>query len=287
MNGNQQKTGILFSLPVCIIVTFFVFPLGIILIFMRLYKKGKITAKIKNIGVGVGGVFVALFVIGLFTSPEADDPGQASKPNTSLSDDISSDSEKNMPSETFENSSFPTPEETTDPSADSLTNSITNPSSTATPPEAHSTLPDQILAESAYVFLLSTVRSDIDMCLADDPQDMTELRNNYEFLLSLYVNEYIYKTYAYGYFTGIYETEPFDYLLKNVNSVCTEMKEYFDEAEVDDCSIYCVKMAARSYDRYDFSLDLIGDEASPDVEAMWNAHIASALGIDTEIEIGG
>ncbi len=47
MKNDQQKTGILFSLPVCIVATFFVFPIGIILIFMRLYKRGKISKKVK------------------------------------------------------------------------------------------------------------------------------------------------------------------------------------------------------------------------------------------------
>lgn len=80
MENSQKKTGILFSLPVCIIATFFVFPIGIILIFMRLYKKGKISRKVKNIGVGVGTAFIGVLVFGLFTLPEVDTPGVAAKP---------------------------------------------------------------------------------------------------------------------------------------------------------------------------------------------------------------
>lgn len=86
MKNDQQKTGILFSLPVCIVATFFVFPIGIILIFMRLYKRGKISKKVKNIGVGVGAAFIGVLVFGLFTLPEVDTPGVAAKPKPSVSE---------------------------------------------------------------------------------------------------------------------------------------------------------------------------------------------------------
>ena len=86
MKNDQQKTGILFSLPVCIVATFFVFPIGIILIFMRLYKRGKISKKVKNIGVGMGAAFIGVLVFGLFTLPEVDTPGVAAKPKPSVSE---------------------------------------------------------------------------------------------------------------------------------------------------------------------------------------------------------
>ena len=88
MENSQKKTGILFSLPVCIIATFFVFPIGIILIFMRLYKKGKISRKVKNIGVGVGTAFIGVLVFGLFTLPEVDTPGVAAKPTPPVSEPV-------------------------------------------------------------------------------------------------------------------------------------------------------------------------------------------------------
>lgn len=83
MKDNQKNVGILFSLPVCIVATFFVFPIGVILIFMRLYKKGKISKKVKNIGVGASGAFIGILIIGIFTLPEVDTPGVAARPSPS------------------------------------------------------------------------------------------------------------------------------------------------------------------------------------------------------------
>ena len=110
MKEGQQKVkvGILFSLPICIVATIFVFPIGIILIFMRLYKREKISKKVKNIGVGVGVAFIGMFVLGLFTLPEidtpkVDTPGTAAKPNPTISEVVTTaPSSQDTPSQSLE-----------------------------------------------------------------------------------------------------------------------------------------------------------------------------------------
>lgn len=103
MENSPKKTGILFSLPVCIVATFFVFPIGIILIFMRLYKKGKISRKVKNIGVGVGTAFIGVLVFGLFTLPEVDTPGVVAKPKPAVSEPLPAGSvSQDTPSKSLE-----------------------------------------------------------------------------------------------------------------------------------------------------------------------------------------
>ncbi len=41
MKEDKKKVGFFCSLPMCIIMTYFVLPVGLILIFLRLYKKEK------------------------------------------------------------------------------------------------------------------------------------------------------------------------------------------------------------------------------------------------------
>ncbi len=277
MKNDQQKTGILFSLPVCIVVTFFVFPIGIILISMRLYKRGKVSKTVKNIGVGVGAAFIGMLVLGLFTLPEVDTPGVAAKPNPSASEVItptpSSQDIPSQPSESLpiESPAKPEPVQTSEPEP------IQAPEP---PPEILEPEPTSDL--SIYETLLKTVRDDIDLCLESSPPDLEALRENYEFLLAVCVNEYVFKTFGYGYFTDNYSTNQYDYLLEITNSLCAEMKEYFDEEEVDEYLTYCTRMAGRSYNRFDFKECLIGEESSPDLNAMWEAHTITSLGIDTE-----
>ena len=278
MKNDQQKTGILFSLHVCIVVTFFIFPIGIILISMRLYKRGKVSKTVKNIGVGVGAAFIGMLVLGLFTLPEVDTPGVAAKPNPSASEVItptpSSQDIPSQPSESLpiESPAKPEPVQTSEPEP------IQTPEP---PPEILEPEPTSDL--SIYETLLKTVRDDIDLCLESSPPDLEKLRENYEFLLAFRVNEYVFKTYGHGYFTNDYSTDQYNYLLEITSGICAEMKEYFAEEEVDEYFTYCIRMAGRSYDRFDFGGCLIGEESSPDLDAMWEAHTMTSLGIDAEI----
>ena len=280
MKNGKQKVGLLFSLPVCIVATFFVFPIGLILVFMRLYKKGKISKRAKDVGVGLNGALIVVLLISLFTLPEVDTSGQASKPIPTASENISSaQSEEAIPPEQLNetpsaesNSVAPV---ATEPLQEEPASS--DPASISPQPEPSST-PEL----SSYELLLATLRSDIDSFLAADEQDTEMLRDDYELLLSLRVNEYVYKTFGYGYFTDNYKNEQFDYLLEETNSICAEMKEHFDESEVNEYLIYCMKMAGQSYDRFDYKEYLIGTETSPDLDAMWERFIEISLGMESE-----
>ncbi len=115
MKNDQKKTGILFSLPVCIVTTFFVFPIGIILIFMRLYKKGKVSQKTKNIGVGVGVAFIGVLVFGLFTLPEVDTPGEAAKPMPAASEPVQAEAASQDTPSQFPEPLLPVPPDEPEP----------------------------------------------------------------------------------------------------------------------------------------------------------------------------
>lgn len=58
---KEQRTGFWCSLPVCVIMTILFLPLGLILVFSRLYKKRMIKKSTKNIAVAVNMVIVVLF----------------------------------------------------------------------------------------------------------------------------------------------------------------------------------------------------------------------------------
>ena len=278
MKNDQQKTGILFSLPICIVATFFVFPIGIILIFMRLYKRGKISKKVKNIGVGVGTAFIGVLVFGLFTLPEVDTPGVAAKPKPSVSEVVTTaPPSQDTPSQPPE----PLPSE---PPVELEPIQTSEPEPIQTPEPEPVQTPEPTSNLSIYETLLKTVRDDIDLCLESSPPDLEKLRENYEFLLTFRVNEYVFKTYRHGYFTNDYSTDQYNYLLEITSGICAEMKEYFAEEEVDEYFTYCIRMAGRSYDRFDFGECLIGEESSPDLNAMWEAHTMTSLGIDVETD---
>lgn len=87
--------------------------------------------------------------------------------------------------------------------------------------------------ENTYDLLLVSARNNIDTILAESSVDMDALQSEYEFLLSLRISEYMFKASAYGYHTGDYDVDQFDYILEESETICQEMKTYFPEDEVD------------------------------------------------------
>lgn len=69
---KPKKIGFWCSLPVCIITTILFFPLGVVLILQRLYKKRIIKKRTKNIGMAVVAVLFVLIL--LADTPETPDP---------------------------------------------------------------------------------------------------------------------------------------------------------------------------------------------------------------------
>lgn len=68
MDKEKPKIGCFFSIPACIIFLLYFFPVGLILIFIRLYKTGKISKRKKNLFITADVVlFVAMVVLVIVT----------------------------------------------------------------------------------------------------------------------------------------------------------------------------------------------------------------------------
>ena len=63
--------------------------------------------------------------------------------------------------------------------------------------------------------------------------DIDALEDEYEFLLTCLVSEYMFKSMAHGHFTGDYETTQYDYIPEKCGKITTEMKKYLDAEIVD------------------------------------------------------
>lgn len=285
INMRKEKVGFFHSIPICIILTLYCFPVGLILIAGRFYKKGKISKKARNIiDAVIAGTFLAIVVVFIATVPDSTLSAVASDSNfegstvtefPAASEKVSDPSE--IPSKRTEASSPPAiePPNTTTASLEETPDAQLSPSVSATegPNSAVSVM-------SYYDGILKIVRDDIDQIINSEPVDTEELRSNYEFLLSLRINEYVFKSYAYGYFTGDYDAEEYEDLIGIAVDISDEMKEYFDPDEVDEYFVYCVSTAHRSFDQFQFDSYLVGAASSPDINTMWDLFIAASLGIE-------
>jgi len=135
------------------------------------------------------------------------------------------------------------------------------------------------LPEDIYDLLMTTGRSNINSLLAEEPIDIDALRFEYQFLLALKVNEYIFKASAYGYHTGDYETNKFNQIMNEAALITQEMKTYFPEEDVDT---YYADTALMSYyaldeTKIDYDALLVGSKKRPDVDAMWLRFVESMV----------
>lgn len=137
--------------------------------------------------------------------------------------------------------------------------------------------------ETPYEQLLKTLRDQIDINLDSGAPDMDVLQEDYELLLSLRTNEYIYKSMAYGYFTGDFETDHFEEIGKAVSEINKEMSEYFPEEDVGSYYMMCAKLAMSSMDRINLDDFLIGTKANPDIDAMWDAFFEEIFVLEHDV----
>lgn len=85
MKEDKKNVGFFCSLPMCIIMTYFVLPVGLILIFLRLYKKEKISKKTRNTSIGIIAAITA-FVVLLLCVPTSPDNSEQQVPASSSFD---------------------------------------------------------------------------------------------------------------------------------------------------------------------------------------------------------
>jgi len=134
--------------------------------------------------------------------------------------------------------------------------------------------------QSLYNLYVQMTEENITALVAQETIDVDALEDEYMFLLTCLVSEYMFKSMANGHFTGDYETKKHDYLAEKCSEVEAEMRKYID-GEIAG-SMY-VAISAEAYAAFDdavFNYDscLVGTAASPDINAMWNANFNSLIG---------
>lgn len=128
--------------------------------------------------------------------------------------------------------------------------------------------------ENLYNTCILVSEENVDELLAQNPINEAELWSEYEFLLTCLSSEYMFKVMAYGHFTGEYEPERFDSIVKKSDRIVEEMKRYFDAEAVEEQRTAIAAGALGDFDEsaFDYESCLIGSRTSPDVNAMWEAY---------------
>ena len=142
------------------------------------------------------------------------------------------------------------------------------------------------LPDNMYELIMITGRRNIDTLLAENPMDMDALRSEYEFLLALKINEFVFKVSAYGYHTGEYKENAFADIAEKSGEICKEMKKYFPDDEVDKFYLDIVSIAYYSFDetKIDYDALLVGSKKRPDVDTMWLRFVESMVG-SSEVDV--
>lgn len=238
-------------------------------------KPGGIKKVLKIIGIVIAAFFVLCIAIAIFT-PSSDRITGTEEPKSSAmgtaqpeESEASAQTEAPIEGETEPTASIETGGEDAQPTG----------SGEAETQMEEVQKPEEETTKTGYGQILDAIRYDIDCLLAQEKPDTEKLREDYELLLSIYVNEYIFKSYGYGYLTGDFDTEKFDDLAAQSKAVCEEMKLYIDAEEVDSWYMRCVMMADQSFDwgRFDYDSILVGDKSNPDVDTMWENYITAFL----------
>lgn len=133
--------------------------------------------------------------------------------------------------------------------------------------------------QSLYNQCVQMTEDNIATMVTQETLDIDALENEYEFLLACLASEYMFKSMAYGHFTGDYETTQYDYIAEKCGEIKTEMKKYIDAEIVDNMYTTISIEAYKSFDDTMFNYDscLIGTTQSPDIDAMWYAYFDSLV----------
>lgn len=128
-----------------------------------------------------------------------------------------------------------------------------------------------------YDICIRATEKNIEELVAQEPLDAEALEDEFEFLLTCYASEYMFKSMAYGHFTGEYEPTQYDYIAEKSNEVAEQMKKYVDEEIVDEIYVGVSLKAYETFDdtMFDYDSCLIGTTQAPDIDAMWYECFAS------------
>jgi len=271
MEQEQKKLGIIYSFPVCVIMIFLCFPIGFILLFTRFYKNGTVSKAIRNVVIAFNVVLLALLAIGIFSEPESNestqlkdiDKQELETPVASFPDEIPDITETEEPPTVSEEV------KSNDDATEKQNFLLPEPKPEEETPESNPTfsLPPGI---SYYELSLEVAREEIDKILETEPLDTDQLLEYYEFLLYYRVNEFVFKSMAYGHFTGDYETKKFDYITDEIHDIVSSMAEYIGEEEANFELQLNTVTAYRTFDESMVEYEVFA-EYYPDIDAMWDS----------------
>lgn len=135
--------------------------------------------------------------------------------------------------------------------------------------------------ERLYDIYIRMTEENIEKIVAQEPIDTDALEEEFEFLLTCLASEYMFKSMAYGHFSGDYEATQYDHIPKKCNEVTGLMKKYIDAEIVNDLYTAVSVQAYQSFDDTMFNYDscLIGTTQLPDIDAMWYAYFDSLVAV--------
>lgn len=134
--------------------------------------------------------------------------------------------------------------------------------------------------QSLYDNCVQMSEDNIAALVAQEPIDTDTLEDEYEFLLTCLVSEYMFKSMAHGHFTGDYETTQYNHIPEKCGEFTGEMKKYIDAEIVDSMYTAISVEAYKSFDDTMFNYDscLVGTAETPDIDAMWEIYFDSLVG---------
>lgn len=141
--------------------------------------------------------------------------------------------------------------------------------------------PTNVLSENEQLYdaCVRMSEENIAVLTAQDPIDTDALEEEYEFLLACLGSEYVFKSMAYGHFTGEYDSEKYGHIAEKCGQISEEMRQYLDTETADELYSYVAVKAWEKYDDevFDYDACLIGTSEEPDINAMWYAHFDSLI----------
>ena len=134
-------------------------------------------------------------------------------------------------------------------------------------------------SQSLYNQYVQMTEENIAELVAQESIDTAALEEEYEFLLTCKMSEYVFKVMATGHFTGDYETKEYEDVLESCGTISEEMKKYFDAETAEGLYSYVAIVTTEEYDDevFDYDAYIVGTAQSPDIDAMWYSYFNSLV----------
>lgn len=135
---------------------------------------------------------------------------------------------------------------------------------------------------SVYDLFVQTTEDNIAALLAQEPVNEDALVEEYEALLTCFTSEYMFKSMAYGHFTGDYEAEKYAHIAEKSYEIADDMEKYLG-AELADSRYTTIAVEAyRAFDDevFDYDYCLVGTADAPDIDAMWENYFSVLAGVE-------